>query len=66
MWYTTLHRLNNCNSQYFNHYPFLNYVYVTYMILTGIKIIVNYYGLRTAQPNTFEYLNICIPVIITP
>ena len=43
------HRLNNFNSQEFNHYPFLTCIYITYVILTDILIFFNCYGVTTTQ-----------------
>jgi hypothetical protein len=60
---TTLHRLNNFNSQDFNHHQFLIYIYITYIIVTEIVIILNCCGVTVTQLTTFVPL--CILVIMT-
>jgi hypothetical protein len=37
-------KLNNFNSQDFNHDPFLTYIYISHIILTEIIIFLNFYG----------------------
>jgi hypothetical protein len=44
------HRLNNFKLQYFNHYQFLNYIYIIYIFSTEIIIIFN--GDGVGQHNT--------------
>jgi hypothetical protein len=52
-------RLNNFNSQDFNHYPFLTNIYITYTILTVIIIILNCYGMMLTQLTRFVPLYSC-------
>jgi hypothetical protein len=54
----TPHKLNNFNSQDFNHDPFLTYIYITYIILTEIIIIFNFYVVTT-QLTTLVPLYCC-------
>jgi hypothetical protein len=56
---TTPHRLNNLNSQDFNHCPFLNYISITYIILNEIIIIFNCYGVTVTQLTTFVLFYSC-------
>ena len=44
---------NDFISQYFNHYPFLTYIYITYTIFTEIIIISNCYAVTATQLTTF-------------
>jgi len=46
-------------SKDFNHYSFLTHIYSTYMILTGITIISNCYGMTMTQLTTFVPLYCC-------
>jgi len=54
----TPHRLNNFNSQDFNHYP-LTSNFIPYIILTEIIIIFNCYEVTVTQLTTFVPLYSC-------
>ena len=43
------HRPNDLKSQDFNHYPFLNYIYIIYIFSTEIIIIFNFGGVSATQ-----------------
>jgi len=54
----TPHRLNNFNSQDFNHY-LLTYIFISYIILTEMIVIFNCYGVMVTQLTTFVHLYSC-------
>jgi len=50
------HRHNEFKSQDFNHYPFLNYIYIAYTFPTEIIIIFNCDGVVATQNNTCKFI----------
>jgi hypothetical protein len=51
--YYTAYRLNNFNSQDFNQYPFLTYIYITCIILIENRVIFKCYGMTATKLTTF-------------
>jgi len=49
VWYTGWNRPNSFNTQYFNYYPFLTYIYITYTTPTEIIIIFNCHVVTVTQ-----------------
>jgi len=50
------HRPNNFKSEDFNHYPFLNYIYIIYKFSTDIIIIFNCDVVAATQHNICTFV----------
>jgi hypothetical protein len=50
------YRLIDFISQYFNHYPFFKYIYITYTFSTKIVIICSCEGVAVAQRNVCTFV----------
>ena len=50
------HRLHDFKSEDFNHYPFLNYIYIIYTFSTEIIIIFNFDRVAATQHNICTFV----------
>ena len=55
----TSHIPNNLIAKEFNLYQFVNFIYITYKIITEIIIIFNFYGVTATPRTTFVPLYCC-------